>query len=61
MKIITFLDVTPCRLVNSCFISGFRHGVKDLRCSGMLRSVDSYFVTDILGQPIGPIVSGLAA
>ena len=46
MKIITFLDVTPCRLVNSCFISGFRHGVKDLRCSGMLRSarqIPDYF------------------
>jgi hypothetical protein len=32
----------------------------DLRSSGMLRSIDWYLVTDVSGQPIGPIFRGQA-
>jgi hypothetical protein len=28
---------------------------RDLLSSGLLRNVDSYLVTDVSGQPIGPI------
>jgi hypothetical protein len=32
-----------------------------LRSSDVLRSVDWQFVTDVSGQPVGPISRGLAA
>jgi hypothetical protein len=34
---------------------------RDLRSSGMLRSVDRYLFTDVPGEPIGPIFRGQAA
>jgi len=40
---------------NVLLISGFRSGVTALRSSRILRGVDWEFVTDVSGQPLGPI------
>jgi hypothetical protein len=48
---------------HSYFVPFTRHQQCDcmrLRSSGMLRSVDLWFVTDVSGQPIPPIFKGQA-